>query len=163
MWADGATEEETRALGAAADEREYMTMLNRMLDLGLTGLNLDIKNLKAYPATLKLWHQILAYPQEVVPLMDQTLKDVLMEMATQRMEQQRHHRQREAPRVRHSSSLPPAPTSDLGSDNLQSAAPTPAAEEIQDLVEEVDLRIYKVLPFGLDQTINMRDLDPAGL
>ena len=163
MWADGETEEETNALCAAADEREYMTMLDRMLALGITGLNLDIRNLKAYPATLKLWQQILPYPQEVVPLMDQTLKDVLMELATQKTEQQRHRRQREAPRVRNSSSLPPAPSSDIHSDNLPSAAPTPAAEELQDLAAEVELRSYKVLPFGLDETINMRELDPAGM
>ena len=161
MWADGASEEETNALGAAADEREYMLKLNQMLDLGVTGLNLDVKNLKAYPATLKLWHQIMAYPQEVVPLMDQTLKDVMMDLATQRTEQQRSRIQRQA-RVRQTSSLPPAPTSDLGIDNLPSSAPGPALEELQNLAAEVDLRIYKVLPFGLDKTINMRDLDPQG-
>jgi len=38
-------------------------------------------------------------------------------------------------------------------------APPP---EIPDLVGEVESRTYKVLPFGLDKTVNMRDLDPAG-
>ncbi|KKY23582.1 putative dna replication licensing factor [Phaeomoniella chlamydospora] len=164
MWADGASEAETSALGAAADEREYLGKLQKMLDLGVTGLNLDIKNLKAYPATLKLWHQIVAYPQEMVPLMDQTLKEAMMDLAAQKMEQQRSRRQREAPRVRHSSSLPPGPSSDINSDNIPSTAtPIPAADDTQNLVAEVELRTYKVLPFGLDKAINMRDLDPQDM
>ena len=32
-----------------------------------------------------------------------------------------------------------------------------------DLVAEVEGRQYKTLPFGLDKTINMRDLDPADM
>lgn len=37
-----------------------------------------------------------------------------------------------------------------------------APVSIPDLVEQVDIRTYKVLPFGLDKSINMRELDPAG-
>lgn len=159
MWADGATEEETNAIGAAADEKEYITMLDNMRDLGVLGLNLDIRNLKAYPSTLKLWHQVHAYPQEIVPLMDQTIKDVMIELATKKM--QLLKRAAAAAPLRNASSVPP-----LSSDPITSSAPaatTPAVTDLPDLVEEVEGRTYKVLPFGLDKSVNMRDLDPADM
>jgi DNA replication licensing factor MCM4 len=157
MWADGATEEETRAMGEQVEEREYITMLSDMRKLGVTGLNLDAKNLKAYPSTLKLWHQLHAYPQEIIPLMDQTVKDVMVELAAKEMESMRNQALRNQSRTRDGSSAPPVPSSDAMSDAIR--APPP---EIPDLVAEVENKTYKVLPFGLDKTVNMRDLDPAG-
>lgn len=164
MWADGATEEETSALGTVGDEKEYVEMLNNMRQLGVTGLNLDIRNLKAYPSTLKLWHQLHAYPQEIIPLMDQVIKDVMVELAEKEMEIMKRAAAAAAvpPRTRHSSSLPPAPSSELGSD-AAAATTTQAGPEIPDLVEEVEMRTYKVMPFGLDKSVNMRDLDPADI
>ncbi|KAL2011929.1 hypothetical protein VTN00DRAFT_4647 [Thermoascus crustaceus] len=158
MWADGATEEETRAMGAVAEEREYITMLNNMRKLGVTGLNLDAKNLKAYPSTLKLWHQLHAYPQEIIPLMDQTVKDVMVELALKEMETLRSQGQRNHARARDDSSAPPVPSSDA-----MSEAGRPQQPEIPDLVEEVENKVFKVLPFGLDKTVNMRELDPADM
>ena len=156
MWADGASEEETAAMGPAADEKEYVTMLENMRDLGVVGMNLDIRNLKAYPSTLKLWHQVHAYPQEIIPLMDQTIKDVMIELAAKKMQSL----QRAAAAAPVRSSVP-----SLSSDPLNSSAPAaPAAvTDIPDLVEEVEGRTYKVLPFGLDKSVNMRDLDPADM
>ena len=159
LWADGATEEETNAMGAAADEKEYITMLENMRDMGVVGMNLDIRNLKAYPSTLKLWHQVHAYPQEIIPLMDQTIKDVMVEIAAKKM--QSLQRAAAAAPARSGSSVPP-----LSSDPINSSAPaaaTPAVAEIPDLVEDVENRTYKVLPFGLDKSVNMRDLDPADM
>ncbi|KAH1954608.1 hypothetical protein KXV69_008593 [Aspergillus fumigatus] len=89
LWAEGATEDETRIMGDSAEEREYISMLSTMRQLGVTSLNLDAKNLKAYPSTLKLWHQLHAYPQEIIPLMDQTVKDVMVELAIKEMERLR--------------------------------------------------------------------------
>ncbi|KAK5190032.1 MCM DNA helicase complex subunit [Exophiala xenobiotica] len=162
MWADGASEEETGALGAAGDQKEYLEMLQNMRQLGVHGLNLDARNLKAYPATLKLWHQLQAYPQEIIPLMDQCVKDVMVELAQKEMQElQRARNDATASRARNGSSMPPLPPSDLGS----AATPTasPAADAIPDLVEEAEIRPWKVLPFGLDKTVNMRDLDPADI
>lgn len=157
LWADGTTEAETRAMGHAAEEREYITMLNNMRKLGATGLNLDAKNLKAYPSTLKLWHQLHAYPQEIIPLMDQTVKDVMVDLAMKEMEGLRNQAQRNHPRARNDRSAPPVPSSDAMSESGRVPPP-----EIPDLVEEVDTKTYKVLPFGLDNSVNMRELDPAG-
>lgn len=159
LWSDGATEEEARAMGAEADEREYIVMLNHMRQLGVTGLNLDVRNLRAYPSTTKLWHQLYAYPQEIIPLMDQTVKDVMVELALKEMEslraQGRNNRGNQRSRI--DSSAPPNPSSEFGSEAAQ-----PAQPDIPDLLEEVETKTFKVLPFGLEKSVNMRDLDPAG-
>lgn len=149
LWADGASEDETRILGDAAEKREYITMLNDMRSLGMTTFNLDARNLKAYPLTRKLWHQLLAYPQEIIPLMDQTVKDVMVDLALKEMDVLRSENQRGAQRDRRGQSI-------LTSDGVQPA-------DVPDLVGEVEAVSYKVLPFGLDKTVNMRDLDPAGM
>lgn len=158
MWADGASEEETRAMGVAADEKEYIKMLNDMRQLGVTGLNLDIRNLKAYPSTLKLWHQVQAYPQEIIPIMDQVVRDVMIELALKEMESLRAQaNQRRQPRARDNSSVPPVTSSDIGTEAGR-GQPT----EVPNLMADVENKTFKVLPFGLDKTVNMRDLDPAG-
>lgn len=60
----------------------YVEQLNHMRELGVKGLNLDAKNLLSYPPTKKLYHQLLNYPQEVIPIMDQTIKDCMIQIAT---------------------------------------------------------------------------------
>ncbi|KAJ5151234.1 DNA replication licensing factor mcm4 [Penicillium canariense] len=151
LWADGASEDETRILGDAAEKREYITMMNDMRRLGMTTFNLDCKNLKSYPLTQKLWHQLLAYPQEIVPLMDQAVKDVMVDLALKEMDVMRSEIQRSGQsRDRRGQSI-------LTSDGVGPAADVP------DLVGEVEAVNYKVLPFGMDESINMRDLDPADM
>ncbi|EDR10345.1 uncharacterized protein LACBIDRAFT_248146 [Laccaria bicolor S238N-H82] len=59
----------------------YETYLRRMRTTGDTNLNLDVVNLLAYPPTKKLHSQLVKYPQEVVPAMDQVLKDLMLEIA----------------------------------------------------------------------------------
>lgn len=157
LWADGASEDETRRMGDMAEEREYIDMLNMMRQLGVTSLNLDAKNLKAYPPTLKLWHQLQAYPQEIIPLMDQSIRDVMVELAAKEMDRLRSHLQRNQNNQRDLSSGPAAPSSDAMSETGRMPQP-----EIPDLVAEAETKPYKVLPFGLDSTVNMRELDPAG-
>ncbi|RAK81808.1 MCM DNA helicase complex subunit MCM4 [Aspergillus fijiensis CBS 313.89] len=159
LWAEGASENETRTMGKAAEEREYITMLNTMRQLGVTNLNLDVKNLKAYPSTLKLWHQLHAYPQEIIPLMDQTVKDVMVELAGKEMQRQRSNSRHRQNQSRDLSSAPAVPSSDA----LMSDAGRPPQAEMQDLVQEVESNSYKVMPFGLDSAVNMRDLDPADM
>ncbi|ODQ66077.1 MCM-domain-containing protein [Nadsonia fulvescens var. elongata DSM 6958] len=58
----------------------YINMLNQMRLLGLSNLNLDIRNLKAYPPTVKLYYQLVNYPQEIIPIMDQTVKDCMVSL-----------------------------------------------------------------------------------
>ncbi|KAI0922862.1 hypothetical protein AcW1_002588 [Taiwanofungus camphoratus] len=59
----------------------YVTYLRRMRQTGETNLNLDMVNLQAYPPSRKLYSQLIKYPQEVVPAMDQVLKDLMLEVA----------------------------------------------------------------------------------
>ena len=164
MWADGATEEDTTDFGPHAEEKEYLTMINNMRALGIVTFNLDARNLKAYPATLKLWHQLQAYPQEIIPIMDQSVKEVAIDLANREMQslQRTAGGPTTAPRARNGSSVPLGPSSDIGSEPPAPSGRTDPAQ-MPDLVAEVEERHYKVMPFGLDKTINMRDLDPADM
>ncbi|KAG6850178.1 hypothetical protein H0H93_016858 [Arthromyces matolae] len=63
------------------EEALYETYLRRMRQIGDTNLNLDMSNLLAYPPSKRLYNQLSKYPQEVVPAMDQVLKDLMLELA----------------------------------------------------------------------------------
>lgn len=58
----------------------YVGQLTAMRDLGTISLPLDAANLLAYPATKKLYYQLINYPLEVIPIMDQTVKDCLVSL-----------------------------------------------------------------------------------
>ncbi|KAF2445390.1 DNA replication licensing factor mcm4 [Karstenula rhodostoma CBS 690.94] len=144
--------------------REYIEMMKAMLEMGVTPLNLDARNLKAYPPTRKLWHQLQAFPSEIIPIMDTAIKDAMIELAERRMAELRvqlSQAQRGPDRGHTSSSLPPM----LSSDAPTPGAPSPggAALEIPDLVREVDQKTYRVRPFGLDKSVNLRDLNPGDM
>lgn len=62
----------------------YVNELEEMRNLGTTNLNLDTRNLLAFPATKKLYFQLQDYPQEVIPIMDQTIKDVMVTLVIER-------------------------------------------------------------------------------
>ncbi|KAH9968055.1 MCM2/3/5 family-domain-containing protein [Russula dissimulans] len=59
----------------------YEGYLRRMRVTGEANLNLDCENLRAFPLSRKLYGQLVKYPQEVVPAMDQVLKDIMLELA----------------------------------------------------------------------------------
>lgn len=163
MWADGMSEADTQA-DESSNTKEYVEIMQNMLNLGITGLNLDVRNLKAYPATLKLWHQVQAYPQEIIPLMDQTIKDLMVELAEQEMTKQRASQSQsslgQSQRSQIPSSDPMVPSSERSEQTPQPQQQNP---KIVDLVLEVSTKVYKVRPFGIDNTINLRDLNPSGI
>ncbi len=66
------------------DRVYYVDQLNTMRDLGLTNLNLDARNLLSYASTKKLYYQLINYPQEVIPIMDQTVKDCMILLVMER-------------------------------------------------------------------------------
>ena len=35
--------------------------------------------------------------------------------------------------------------------------------EDKEVISDVEARVYKIRPFGLDETINLRDLNPQGV
>jgi DNA replication licensing factor MCM4 len=59
----------------------YESYLRRMRITGETNLNLDAVNLLAYGPAKKLYSQLIKYPQEVIPAMDQKLKDAMLDIA----------------------------------------------------------------------------------
>ena len=156
MWADGATEDETSQPESGGNEREYVEMLTTMRHLGVTGFNLDVRNLKAFPSTVKLWHQVQAYPHEVVPLMDQAIKDIIVDQAEEEVNRLRAEQQQAHPNRRPDSSMPAMPSSEANGAVDQ-------AQPIPDLVMEAETKVYKVKPFGLETSVNMRELNPNGM
>ncbi|KAH8676447.1 putative DNA replication licensing factor mcm4 [Tricladium varicosporioides] len=163
LWADGASQEETSTM-EDAEEKVYMQMMQNMLTLGLSSLNLDLQNLKAYPPTKKLWQQAQAYPQDIITLMDQAVKDVMYEIAEAEMSKQRRSvssagQGTQSQRDRIMSSEPPIPSSERG----DSDAPTPRPQESAEIdwCADVQKRTYRVRPFGMDTTVNMRELNPS--
>lgn len=150
-------------------EKEYIQTMETLLDLGVTSLNLDLRNLKAYPAAQKLWHQIQAFPAEIVPAFDVIFKDIMLDLAEKRMGEMRAQVRLEAidgARSRDLNSLPPMPSSDIDNHNngvQQDQDDIGALNDLPDLVREVNERVYKIRPFGLDKTINLRDLNPGDM
>lgn len=52
-----------------------LNSLRKMRTSKQTNLNLDLQDLEAFPPTKKLARWIRTYPQEVVPMCDQVLKE----------------------------------------------------------------------------------------
>lgn len=145
-------------------EREYIDMMKMMLEFGVTALNLDMRNLKAYPPTTKLWYQMQNFPEEIIPIVDTVIKDVMIELAEKKMHDQRQEiiQQQNTRQQRESSSLPPMPSSDI--DNQQTTNGMAAAlAALPNLVDDTQNKIYRVRPFGLDETINLRELNPGDM
>lgn len=65
-------------LPADATTYPYIQQCTTMRELHQTTLTLDARDLLATGPTTPLYHQLLNYPQEVIPIMDQTVKDVMV-------------------------------------------------------------------------------------
>ena len=63
------------------ERKLYQGYLRKMRLTSQSNLNLDVVNLEAYPPTRKLFTQLMKYPQELVPIMDQVLKDCMIALA----------------------------------------------------------------------------------
>lgn len=147
--------------------KEYLEMMKTMLDLGVTALNLDIRNLKAYPPTRKLWHQLIGFPSDIIPIIDLCIKDCMLELAYekgQHEERRIRHLQRNAGTIAHGRSANTISSEINGNDSVQrDGAITREAEPKSELEKEVLEKIYRVRPFGLDSSINLRELNPSGM
>lgn len=161
MYRDGVSDEDVRN-APEAESKPYWEALENMLLLGTTRLYLDVSDLNLYPPTRKLWHQILAYPQEIVPVMDQSVHDMMVELAqaeTLRTRASQGSASVQTPRTNAQSSEPVFPSSDRPEE-----PPTPRPQQDQPSIEDqVSSSIYVVRPFGLDKETNLRELNPAGM
>ncbi|EPQ28882.1 uncharacterized protein PFL1_03683 [Pseudozyma flocculosa PF-1] len=72
------------SLGPGLQDGEHLVYdgyLRRMRQTDQTNLNLRISDLEAFGPSKRLKLQLIRYPQEMVPIMDQVLKDEMLEMA----------------------------------------------------------------------------------
>lgn len=120
-----------------AEEVLYERYLRQLRETGQTNLNLDAMNLHSYPPTKKLYHQLVNYPQEVIPIMDQVLRDVMIETAEEGLE---------------------------GAQNRYAEGGISELElrVLEEEVREVEGRVFKIRPYGGERSVNMRDLNPGG-
>lgn len=163
MYRDGFSDAEVAA-DPEAESKPYCEALENMLLLGTSRLYLDISDLNLYPPTRKLWYQIQAYPQEIVPVMDQSVHDMMVEFAraeTLRNRASQSSAGHQASQHGTQSSEPVFPSSDHPE---EPATPRPQQDQQQpSLEDQVASSIYVVRPFGLDKTINLRDLNPSDM
>jgi DNA replication licensing factor MCM4 len=170
MIADGEIREgETLAAGDPGLEKENLRMLETMLQLNSQCFYLDCRNLRAYPGTRKLWHQLQSFPSEIIPVLDSAVKDALLEIVEKRISDRRStqsQQQAQPGRARDSSSMPPMPSSDvdnMGQQQTAAAATDTSASDDADLLAEINQNVYRVRPFGLEKTTNLRELNPGDM
>ncbi|CAG8979625.1 hypothetical protein HYALB_00011988 [Hymenoscyphus albidus] len=162
MWADGMTQEETQ-MDEDAETKKYIVIMQNMMTLGVTCLSLDFKDLKAFPPTQKLWQQAQDYPQDIVSLMDQAIKDMMFTLAEEQMAKERRSQSSSVGLTANQNNVPSSDPPVPSSDRMDSDAPTPRPAESTEIewTQEVQSRNYRVRLFGLDETVNMRDLNPS--
>lgn len=161
MWADGMSEAETEN-NPEAQTRLYWEALENMLLLGTNKLYVDLRDLKAYPRTVKFQHQLQVYPQEIVPVMDQAVHDMMVEIARSEMTKQRSQSSSgpQASQQSTQSSEPAFPSSERGE---EPSTPRPQRDQEPNLEDQVSDTVYLVRPYGLDKTINLRELNPSDM
>ncbi|SMR56388.1 unnamed protein product [Zymoseptoria tritici ST99CH_3D1] len=167
MIADGEIlEGETLTPGDPGLEKENLRMLETMLALNSKCFYLDCRNMRAYPGTRKLWHQLQSFPSEIIPVLDSAVKDALLEIVEKRISDKRSTQSQQAQpnRARDSSSMPPMPSSDVDNMDQQPAAAAPAPEtDDTELLAEINQNTYRVRPFGLEKSTNLRELNPGDM
>ena len=160
MWSEGMTTEQTDA-DPEANTKIYWEDLQNMLILGQRILYVDIRDFKLYPPTRKMWHQIQHYPQEIVPLMDQSVHDIMIELAQAEMARQRSQSNGASATQRSS-----APSSDMqfpSSERGDEPQPSQRPQQGPTLEEKVMDQTYMTRPWGLDKITNLRDLNPSDM
>lgn len=166
MWADGMTVAETQE-DETSESKVYIDKMKDLLELAHSSLHIDFMDLKAYPPTLKLHHQAQAYPQEMIPLMDQVVHNIMVQLAEEEVKRERAAESQSTNGLSQAHQIPssdmPIPSSDRG-DMETTPGPTQPTQsrKKRDILAEVDEAKYKVRLFGIEKTINLRDLDPSG-
>lgn len=162
MWADGLSQAESDA-DPDAKSKPYMEELSNMLILGTRILYVNIADFKLYPPTRKIWHQIQHYPQEIVPLMDQSVHDVMIELAQAETSRQRSQSNGAAVPASQQSGAPSSDMQYPSSERGEEPVSTPKAQQGPSLEEKVMDQTYMTRPYGLDEVTNLRDLNPSDM
>lgn len=114
----------------------YQNYISQMLQTGQNVLNLDMTNLLAYPPSKKLHGQLRKYPQEVIPILDQTLGDTVGQAAQEEYQEAR---------TKHASGL-------LSDTDLAL---------LEERLRDISHRSFRCRPYDGDNSVNMRDLNPS--
>ncbi|KKA26739.1 hypothetical protein TD95_000889 [Thielaviopsis punctulata] len=125
-----------------AYEPMYLEEMKLMLEMGISTLQVNISDIKAFPGFESIAQQVINYPQEMVPIFDQCIRDIMVSLAA--AEDQRRAKER---LVRQMSMQ----TSDVPDRRQQSM------EEMAQLVQ------YQVRFYGMDTITNMRSLNPSDI
>ncbi|KEY64939.1 hypothetical protein S7711_08938 [Stachybotrys chartarum IBT 7711] len=161
LYRDGLSDDEVRE-APDAESKPYWEAMENMLLLGTTKLYLDVSDLNIYPPTRKLWYQLQVYPAELIHVMDQSVHDLMLELAradSQRNRPSQGSSRQQAAHADTPSSEPAFPSSDRPEEPA-----TPRAQPEQtSLEDQVAAATYVVRPFGLDKSINLRDLNPSDM
>ncbi|GKT83266.1 minichromosome maintenance protein 4 [Colletotrichum tofieldiae] len=123
LYREGWSEADVQA-APDAESKPYWEALENMLLLGTTRLYLDIADLNTYPPTRKLWYHIQAYPQEIIPIMDQSVHDLMVELARNEGQRQRASQSSAGDAARRSNTAPSSDVAFPSSDHPGSDAPT---------------------------------------
>ncbi|KAH6691288.1 MCM2/3/5 family protein [Plectosphaerella plurivora] len=158
MYGQGLSEAEA-AREPGAESRPYWEAMENMLLLGGSKLYLDLADMNLFPPTRKLWYQAQAYPQEIVPCMDQALHDLMVEIASEETRRQHRSQSSAGPHGRGAASQSSEPN--FPSSDRPDEAPSHAATDQPSLEETVSQMVYVVRPFGLPEITNLRDLNPS--
>ncbi|KAK1545493.1 MCM2/3/5 family protein [Colletotrichum paranaense] len=163
LYREGWTEAEVQN-APDAESKPYWEALENMLLLGTARLHLNVADLNTYPPTRKLWYHLQAYPQEIVPIMDQSVSDMMVELARAEDQRQRASQSSAGDAARRSNTAPSSEIAFPSSDHAGSDAPTPRPTmDLPSKEDEVSGLLYMVRPFGLDKTTNLRDLNPSDM
>lgn len=160
LYRDGLTDEEVHE-SPFSDTKVYAEALDNMLVLGEERLSLDLRDLSLYPPTKKLYQQTLVYPVDIMPIMDQALRDCMHELAVaEDIKNRSQSRSVQQSQNNRESSEPVFPSSDRPD---EPATPRPQGQQnIPSMEEQVKHMTYYCRPYGLEKSTNMRDLNPSG-
>ncbi|EQB47059.1 MCM2/3/5 family protein [Colletotrichum gloeosporioides Cg-14] len=171
MYREGLSEAEVRE-APDAESKVYWEALENMLLLGGTRLFLNMQDLNTYPPTRKLYYHLQAYPQEIIPIMDQSIHDMMVELARAEDLRERNSQSSAGDAARRSNTAPSSEPVFPSSDHPEtpSDAPTPTdaptprpATDITSKEDQVSQMIYMVRPYGLEKITNLRDLNPSDM
>ncbi|KAL5624661.1 hypothetical protein BROUX41_004721 [Berkeleyomyces rouxiae] len=156
MIRDGMTDAEIAETPGANDPcyREDMLL---MLEMGVQTLPVSISDINCFPGFESLAQQVIHYPQEMVPIFDQGIRDIMVSLAAQ--EDQKRARER----YQNQANMPAAtPNSEL--DSEFASTPGPAQDRRQKSMEEIAQEAqYQVRMYGMDTITNMRSLNPSDI
>lgn len=72
---------ENKEITSQGQEKVYRHMMMNMMEMGLTNMNIDCKDLASFTNTRLLAQQLINYPHEVIPVLDNTVKQVMIQLA----------------------------------------------------------------------------------